>query len=127
MRCQLQANHEIFRKTAFHGYVPSDTHDKFERYWADMGLTSASALISLLIVREIQLKRLSSVGRQSGAEPRPTKVSTYVPTPQAVLFKQHANGLGRSVSDCVAELVEREVGERWLYAALRQRHEGPVW
>lgn len=126
MRCEPQTNHEVFRKTAFHGYVPSETHDKFERYWADMGLTSASALTALLIIREIQLKRLAPVGRPFGVDPRPSKVSAYVPTPQAILFKQHANGLGRSVSDCVAELVEREVGERWLYSALRQRHEGPV-
>jgi hypothetical protein len=122
----MQSNHGGFSKTAFHGYVPSNTHDKFERYWGGIGLTSASALVALLIVREIELKRLTSAGRHSGAEPRASKVSAYVPTQQAVLFKDHAAGLGRSVSDCVAELVEREVGERWLHSALRLQFEETV-
>lgn len=126
MRCKVQPNHEDTGKTAFHGYVPNETHDRFERYRSGLGLTSASALVALLIVREIELKRLTSTGWQNSSDLRTSKVTTYVPTQQAVLFKGHAGGLGRSVSDCVAELVEREVEERWLHSALRQQFKEPV-
>ena len=106
-------------KSSVYGYVRSDTHGKFEHYWGNLGLTSASALVCLLIAREIELKRLRALGSQAGNEPRISKVSAYVPEPHAARFKEHAARLDRSTSDCVAELVEREIDEQWLYAALR--------
>lgn len=114
----MQPNHEDPSKAAFHGYVRNETHDSFERYMTELGLTSASALVALLLVRELALKRLTSAGWQSGTEPRTSKITAYVPAPQAAAFREHAAALGRSVSECVAELVEREVAECWLQFAL---------
>lgn len=106
-------------KTAIHGYVRPDVHDRFETYRRTIGLTSGSALLTLLIIREIRLKRLGGPTVTNGAGgPRGAKVSAYLDDKSASTFRGLVGTLGRSVSDCAADLIERELSERWLEAAL---------
>ena len=111
-------------KHAIHGYVCPDVHGRFEAYRREVGLTSSSALLTLLVLREIKLQRLGPArGRsrdvQSGTT-RDAKVSAYIDSGRAQAFKALTDKLGRSASECAAALVERELDERWLDAALAQ-------
>ena len=107
-------------KLAIHGYVHPDTKGKFEAYRRDIGLTSSADLLTLLILREIELRRLAATPSSAvGREPRGSKVSTYIDPTRAAIFKKHVDMLGRSSSECAADLIERELAERWLVAALR--------
>lgn len=106
-------------KIAIHGYVRPDVHDQFEAYRRTIGLTSGSALLTLLIIREIRLKRLSGTTIASGdRRRRAAKVSAYLDDKCAGKFKGLVDTLGRSASDCAADLIERELSERWLEGAL---------
>ena len=115
MALDTQAN----EKHAIHGYVCPDLHDQFETYRRKLGLTSSSALLTLLVLREIKLQRLAaSTGRAREGEPRNAKVSAYIDSGKAQAFKGLIDQLGRSASDCAADLVARELEERWLEATL---------
>lgn len=106
-------------KHAIHGYVCSDVHGQFETYRRELGLTSSSALLTLLVLREIKLQRLAMcTGRAREGRPRNAKVSAYIDYGKAQAFKGLINQLGRSASDCAADLVARELEERWLAATL---------
>lgn len=107
-------------KSPIHGYVRPVTKSKFEAYRRGIGLSSASELLTLLILREIEIKRLAATSMVVvGHERRDSKVSAYVDPARAAEFKCHVEGLGRSSSECAAALIERELEERWLLAALR--------
>ena len=115
----MEEQEKTAEKLAVHAYVRVDTHNEFESYLKEVGLTSASALLTLLILREIELGRLIALeGPSRPEEPRLAKVTAYVQTERGELFGNHAKALGRSKSDCAAELVEREIEERWLKTAL---------
>jgi hypothetical protein len=106
-------------KHPIHGYVCPDTHGRFEAYRRELGLTSSSALLTLLVLREIKLQRLaSSSARARDGQPRIAKVSAYIDSSKAQAFKELIDQLGRSASDCAADLVERELEERWLEAVI---------
>lgn len=118
MRCNPDCG-ERAEKLAVHAYVQANSHLRFETYLKEIGLTSGSALLTLLILREIELKLLQpTCGPCSPQEARSKKVSAYVHADHAGRFRAHADALGRSNSDCAAELIERELNERWLKAAL---------
>lgn len=118
MRCDQELG-ERAEKLAVHAYVQADSRLRFEAYLKEIGLTSGSALLTLLILREIELRLLrSTAGPSSAQEARSKKVSAYVQADHAERFRAHADALGRSNSDCAAELIERELDERWLKAAL---------
>jgi hypothetical protein len=118
MRCAQDCG-EKTEKLAVHAYVRADSRLRFEAYLKEIGLTSGSALLTLLILREIELRLLRPIsGPTSADEARSKKVSAYVQADHAERFRAHADALGRSNSDCAAELIERELGERWLKAAL---------
>lgn len=118
MRCEANSE-ERADKLAVHAYVQANSHLRFEAYLKEIGLTSGSALLTLLILREIEIRLLRPSSRLSlTQEARSRKVSAYVQTDHAELFRAHADALGRSNSDCAAELIERELDERWLKAAL---------
>ncbi|OYW19621.1 MAG: hypothetical protein B7Z52_03345 [Burkholderiales bacterium 12-64-5] len=106
-------------KQGIYGYVQPDIKNQFEAYRRGVGLTSDSELLTLLILREIEQKRLSAkaVGlvRQAGN----TKISARLDPVRAEQFKAHVQALGRSCSESAAALIERELTERWLVAALR--------
>ena len=110
-------------KHAIHAYVPAEIHSDFEAYRRELGLTSASALLTLLVLREIRLQRLSAT--PPGGDPghafaaRDAKVSAYIDANKAEAFRAVCGGLGRSVSDGAADLIARELAERWLEAALQ--------
>lgn len=106
-------------KHPIHGYVCSNVHGQFEAYRRKLGLTSSSALLTLLVLREIKLQRLAnSVARTRDGQPRNAKISTYIDSGKAQAFKGLIDQLGRSASDCAADLVERELEERWLQAVI---------
>lgn len=116
----MAENAQTTEKHAIHGYVCSETHEQFEAYRRDVGLTSASALLTLLVLREIKLQRLAGSSlRVREGRPRNSKVSAYIDAGKAQAFKVVVDQLGRSASDCAADLVERELEERWLQTALR--------
>lgn len=102
-------------KHAIHGYVCNDVHGRFEAYRRELGLTSASALLTLLVLREIKLQRLATAAtRVRDGQPRSAKVSAYIDSGKVQAFKGFIDQLGRSASDCAADLMERELDERWL-------------
>lgn len=106
-------------KHAIHGYVCSDVHGRFEAYRRELGLTSGSALLTLLVLREIKLQRLATTAsRVRDGHPRSAKVSAYIDSGKVQAFKRFIDQLGRSASDCAADLVERELEERWLETIL---------
>ena len=106
-------------KHPIHGYVCPDVHGQFEAYRRELGLTSSSALLTLLVLREIKLQRLAGAGaRARDGQPRNAKVSAYIDSSKAQAFKGLIDQLGRSASDCAADLVERELEERWLQAVI---------
>jgi hypothetical protein len=118
MRCGPDIG-ERAEKLAVHAYVQANCHLRFEAYLKEVGLTSGSALLTLLILREIELRLLRpSAGLAAAQESRSKKVSAYIQTDHAERFRAHVDALGRSNSDCAAELIERELDERWLKAAL---------
>ena len=118
MRCEADLE-EKAEKLAVHAYVQANCHLRFEAYRKEVGLTSASALLTLLILREIELRLLQpSAGLAATQEARSSKVSAYVLAEHAERFRSHVDALGRSNSDCAAELIERELDERWLKAVL---------
>lgn len=118
MRCDLELG-ERAEKLAIHAYVQANSHLRFENYLKEIGLTSGSALLTLLILREIELRLLRPIAGSSPThETRSKKVSAYVQAGHAERFRGHADALGRSNSDCAAELIERELDERWLKGAL---------
>ncbi len=118
MRCEPDLE-EKAEKLAVHAYVKANCHLRFEAYRKEVGLTSGSALLTLLILREIELGLLRpGAGSAATQETRSSKVSAYILTDHAERFRAHADSLGRSNSDCAAELIERELDERWLKAAL---------
>lgn len=109
----------VTEKHPIHGYVCPDVHGQFEAYRRELGLTSSSALLTLLVIREIKVQRLASSGaRARDGQPRTAKVSAYIDSSKAQAFKGLIEQLGRSASDCAADLVERELEERWLQAVI---------
>jgi hypothetical protein len=110
---------QVTEKHPIHGYVCPDIHGQFEAYRRELGLTSSSALLTLLVLREIKLRRLAtSAMRTRDGQPRNAKVSAYIELGKVQAFKELIDQLGRSASDCAADLVERELEERWLEAAI---------
>ncbi len=107
-------------KHAIHGYVCPGIHAQFETYRRELGLTSSSALLTFLVLREIKVRRLSAaVTRARAGQPRNAKVSAYIDAGKAQAFRELIDELGRSASDCAADLVTRELEERWLESALK--------
>ncbi len=113
---------QVPEKQAIHGYVCTEIHNGFEAYRREVGLTSGSALLTLLVLREIKVQRLGSAATRaregSGGVPRDAKVSAYIDAAKFEEFKALTSGLDRSASECAAALIERELKERWLQAAL---------
>ena len=108
------------KSPSIHGYVCPEQGSKFERYTKCMRLTAKSQLLLLLILRELRLKRLLADGRARNAQSRETKVSAYADEELVEAFRKHADAIGRSMSCCASELIEKELEERWLDAALSQ-------
>lgn len=115
---------EAEEKHAIHGYVCPEMHSRFEAYRRELGLTSSSALLTLLVLREIKLERLVPAVTRSRGRSRNAKVSAYIDAGKRQSFKELIDRLGRSVSDCTADLVARELDERWLESTLMAH--GPV-
>jgi hypothetical protein len=108
-------------KHPIHGYVCSDVHGRFEAYRREIGLTSGSALLTLLVLRELKVQRLTAMAgpqRDRAHAPRESKVSAYIDCGKVEEFRALAGRLGRSTSDCAAALVSQELEERWLDAAI---------
>jgi hypothetical protein len=80
----------------------------------------------LLVLRELNIQRLSASPPRSrdGAAPVPreSKVSAYIDADKVTEFKALSDALGRSTSDCAADLIARELEERWLEMVLETRH-----
>jgi hypothetical protein len=111
----MEFDAQVTEKHPIHGHVCPDVHAQFEAYRRELGLTSGSALLTLLVLREIKLQRLASSGtRVRDGQPRNAKVSAYIDSSKAQAFKGLIDQLGRSASNCAADLVERELEERWL-------------
>lgn len=115
MRCDGESSDLPSEKRAVHAYVQTEVHDKFEEYVSSIGFSSSSALLTLLILREIQIERLATVTELASRDhPRGAKISAYVQGVRAEQFRARSVFLGRSQSACAAELILREIDERWL-------------
>ena len=104
-------------KHPVHGYVRNDVRDKFESARRLLGLTSESAYLTLLVLRELELPQLTAPSGQE-AGPRKAKVSAYLPRVIYDRFKAHSDSLGRNLSDCAADLIDKELAQNWFRAAL---------
>ena len=110
---------------AVHAYVEPALRERFEGYRELCGLPSAAALLSLLVMREMKLRRLAAadgppipaVQARTGP-PRSTKISTIIEARCQTEFAAHAVRLGSSASACAAALASKELDERWLLQAL---------
>lgn len=103
-----------------YAYVPEATRRAFDEYARACGITSKSELLSLLIVRELRLKRLP-VGeqcRQTATKGR-AKITSHLSTDLDTALTKRATDLGVTTSHAAARLVETELSERWLESALR--------
>lgn len=111
-------------RRAVHAYVENDLHVRFVIYREQCGLSTDAALLSLLVLREIKLRRLAQKMDGSAADPahpteaRTAKITTNIDQGSRDAFFALAGGLSRSASACAADLVERELQERWLFLAL---------
>jgi hypothetical protein len=117
----LAADSQPAEKHPIHGYVCADVHGRFEAYRREIGLTSGSALLTLLVLRELQLQRLGALPLTRDGTvsmPRESKVSAYIDADKFAEFKGLSDALGRSTSDCAADLIARELEERWLKTVL---------
>lgn len=103
-----------------YAYVPQGASADFNAYARACGLTSQSELLKLLIHRELQLRRL--LRSQSGLRQPPLrgrkKITAHLTPELDARFSSHTNQLGLSTSGAAALLVEAELSERWLQAAL---------
>ena len=119
MRCNGDSSDFSSEKRAVHAYVQPVVHDKFESYVSKIGFSSSSALLTLLILREIQIERLAAIAEVAlNNLPKGSKISAYVHSARAEQFRARTATLGRSQSACAAELVLREIEERWLESVL---------
>lgn len=102
-----------------YAYVPEATQRAFDDYARTCGMTSRSELLSLLIVRELRLRRLP-VGEQSRqpATKGRSKITAHLCTDLDAALTTHASDLGVTNSHAAARLVEAELAERWLESAL---------
>jgi hypothetical protein len=105
-----------------YAYVLPETNRDFGGYALNCGLTSQSELLKLLIRRELRLRRLPSesklrTGRQSPAQTR-KKITAHLGADLGRSFEKHLSQLGLSTSCAASLLVQNELDERWLEAAI---------
>jgi len=102
-----------------YAYVSSEVGHAFDQYTRACGLSSKSELLKLLIQRELRLQRLQAAAqaRQSPTAGR-TKITAHLDDSLDAALAAHALSLGVSTSHAAASLVETELSERWLEAAL---------
>jgi hypothetical protein len=106
-----------------YAYVPLETNVRFEGYARRCGLTSRSELLKLLIKRELKLRRLpgasdvGTAGRQQAVGAR-KKITAHLSKDLATSFAKHIDSLGLSTSLAASLLVQGELAERWLEAAI---------
>jgi hypothetical protein len=106
-----------------YAYVLPETNRDFGGYARQCGLTSQSDLLKLLIRRELMLRRLSSEsdlgsgGRQSPARGR-RKITAHLGLDLGSSFEKYVDQLGLSMSCATSRLVQNELDERWLEAAI---------
>jgi hypothetical protein len=106
------------RKPAY-AYVPRAIDDAFDEYAHQCGLTSKSELLSLLIRRELRLLRLPAAGQvRQSPSPGRTKITARLSEELDAALTAHVTALGVTISHAAALLVEGELEERWLEAAL---------
>lgn len=121
LRCKNESDGALTEKTPIHAYVTLQTRADFESYCSKLGAPSASAVFTLLILRENKLGRVGDADGGGDPANRSCKVSTTIGCRHAHSFRERADRLGRSKSSYGAELVERELAECWLEAALSFR------
>ena len=108
-------------------YLSPDVKAQFHAYAGRIGI-DVSGLVKLLIVRERRLERLklcvndivSPLRRRKRGEGVPLdKITAHLPEPEAVReFDLYAHSLGLNRDAAAAQLIRRELEERWLEAAL---------
>jgi hypothetical protein len=106
-----------------YAYVLPETNEQFGGYARRCGLSSQSDLLKLLIHRELKLRRLPSErALQSGSRQSPArgrkKITARLEPELGKSFEQHLQQLGLSTSCAASLLVQNELEERWLEAAI---------
>lgn len=108
-------------------YLSPDDKAQFDAYAGTIGI-DVSGLVKLLIVRERRLERLKPTAKDCPAAPSRRKrgqglplgkITAHLPAPEAVReFDAHARSLGLNRDAAAAQLIRRELEERWLEVAL---------
>lgn len=107
------------KRLPIHSYVDDATHGEFETYRKALGFDNGSAMLSLLMLRELASPRLTASNTPDRTGPaKRAKVSAYLDSAKAKAFADHAETLGRKASGAGAELIRLEIKERWFEAAL---------
>jgi hypothetical protein len=99
-----------------HAYLTSEEDAQFRRYAKARGL-DATALASVLLLRELRLHRLE-ISRFSATDSlghRDRKVTAHLPTQaEKEAFVAHARNCGLKPATAAAILLRAELTERWL-------------
>ena len=107
------------------GYVTASEAREFQKYAESFHLNSAP-IATLIIARELQLKRLTSLieeyseGRSNGERKKIVAHQTTDALKKA--FKDHVDKCGLKPSSGAAILFRAELRERWLSTAARARN-----
>lgn len=103
------------------GYLNPEEHREFGDYSSSLCVTG-SALVALLIARELRVKRLKDLVDQFRAGARVgirKRISSPVlPNSLRDTFEDHAKTVGLSLDQAASILFRAELAERWLDRAL---------
>ncbi|WP_265528316.1 hypothetical protein [Sphingomicrobium marinum] len=106
--------------TQITGRMPSEDREKFGDYSAKVGL-DGSSVATLLVLRELQLRRLHDLRARLGIPNNFTekKITSHrVTEEQKTTFTKHAKDIGLSNSKALGLLCRAELIEQWVFGRL---------
>jgi hypothetical protein len=110
----LQWDVGVMSRVQQHGYLSSEERAAFQSYAGSMSL-DASGLASLLLVRELRAKRLSTLPAHRPPVPDRMKVTAHLANADIKsAFAAHARERGQTPCSAAAQLFRAELRERWL-------------
>ena len=101
-----------------YAYIDEKTRENLNAYAVSLGLKTNAPLLGLLIVRETHQRTLGPATTGRGEAQQGKKVVAELSRAHADQFIKITKSLGRSRTDCAAELLNRELKERWLERAV---------
>jgi hypothetical protein len=96
-------------------WLDNDSYHAFVKYRGALGLTENTALVRLLITRELRLRRLVQPWNKTALH-GPNKKIAFLPTGGDARVRSHAPDL--ELNEILRRLVLLELEEKWLERAL---------